>query len=134
MEYAPEWLKALVSDVARSTDSLETDAELGCHVFQNPETAEWEVTLFAEPSAWGGRLSQPSTQPVLSIDVWAVARVFDHVFNCRWQTAELSTDDDLGPHLSIEGDRCGHAVWLRLLSRRPAILSDAAAPPSFLQN
>jgi hypothetical protein len=134
MEYAPKWLRELVNDVAKSSDSLETDAELSCHVFQNPETAEWEVTLFAEPPTWGGRLSHSSTSPVLSIDVQAVTSVFDAILNCRWQTAELSADDDLGAHLSIEGVVHGHAVWLRVLSGKPTVLSDEATPLRFQRN
>lgn len=134
MSYAPQWLQELVNDVAASADSLQDEAELGCHIFQNAETAEWEVTLFAEPPEWGGRLSAPDFSPVLSVDVRAVTNALDRVANCRWQTAEISSDDDLGPHLSVEGDRCGHAVWLRLLSRKPAILNETPSQFSFLQD
>jgi hypothetical protein len=134
MSHAPQWLQELVNDVAASTDSLLNEVELGCHIFQNADTAEWEVTLFAEGPDWGGRLSTASFSPVLSIDVLAVTRALDRVTNCRWQTAELSADDDLGPHLSVEGDRCGHAVWLRVLSQKPAILNETTSQFSFLQN
>ncbi|MBI1315203.1 hypothetical protein GC176_28260 [bacterium] len=132
MEYAPRWLRKLVGNVAASADSLQGEAELGCHVFQNEETAEWEVTLFAEPSTWGGRLAQSNGSPVLSVDVYAIVQAFDRVYEFRWQTAVLSANDDLGPHLSIEGECHGHAVWLRVLSEKPAVLSGAESLASFL--
>ncbi len=134
MESAPNWLSELVSDVANSTDALGEPAEIGCHVFQNDQTAEWEVTLFAERPEWGGRLAQLSTTPVLSVDVHAVEKAFDRVTGCRWQTAPIPSGDDLGPHLSVEGEFAGHSVWLRVLARKPAVLSGQESPLRFLQN
>jgi len=134
MSRAPQWLQELVNDVAAVTDSLQDEVELGCHVFRNTEDGEWEVTLFAEAPDWGGRLATASIPPVLSVDVLAITKTLDHVTNCRWQTAELSADDDLGAHLSIEGTRCGHAVWLRVLSHKPTILNETPSHFIFLQN
>ncbi|MHC4879980.1 MAG: hypothetical protein ACYTGL_26310 [Planctomycetota bacterium] len=134
MEFAPEWLRELVADVASSTDALGEHAEIGCHVFQNDEATEWEVTLFAERPEWGGRLSQLSATPVLSVDVHAVVKVFDRVSACRWQTAPIPSGDDLGPHLSVEGEFAGHAVWLRVLGQKPAVLCGQESPLRFMPN
>lgn len=134
METAPQWLTELVDSIATASDSLQTESELGCHVYFAPENGEWEITLFAEPPAWGGRLKPPQAPPVLSVDISRILRLFDRVSNCRWQTTELTADDDLGPHLSVEGDYRGHPVWVRLLSRKPSVLDVSQSPLTFLQN
>ena len=134
MESAPLWLTELVAHAAEAADAIGDPAEISCHLYQNELTAEWEITLFAEHREWGGRLTELAPTPVLSIDVHAIERAFDHVTACRWQTTPLPSGDDIGAHLSVEGSIAGNTVWLRILSRKPAALNGQASPLSFLQN
>lgn len=127
---APEWVRQLVDSVAEATTSINSDGELGCHVFRNQSDTldEWEITIFGEPVAMGGRLTSYSTDPVFSVDAFAVATLFDTLTSCRWQTGVIDSEDDLGTHLSVEGIQNGQAVWLRIVGQKPqAISSDPSA-------
>jgi len=76
----------------------------------------------------GGRLTSYSTDPVFSVDAFAVATLFDTLTSCRWQTGVIDSEDDLGTHLSVEGIQNGQAVWLRIVGQKPqAISSDSSA-------
>lgn len=127
MVNAPAWIRQLVDAVADSTTSINTEGELGCHVFQNKVDGlnEWEITIFGESFELGGRLASYSTDPVFSIDVFSIVTLFDTLISCRWQTRQVDSDDDLGTHLSVEGIQNGEAVWLRIVSQKPqAIVND----------
>jgi hypothetical protein len=126
---APEWVRQLVDSVADQITSLNVEGELGCHVYKNQSAGfdEWEITIFGEPVPMGGgRLAGYSVTPVFSIDALSVAALFDTPLSCRWQTGFVNGDDDLGPHLSVEGIQNGVAVWLRIVSEKPqAIPNDS---------
>jgi hypothetical protein len=127
---APEWVRQLVDSVAEATTSINSEGELGCHVIRNQSDTldEWEITIFGEPVAMGGRLTSYSTDPVFSVDAFAVATLFDTLTSCRWQTGVIDSEDDLGTHLSVEGIQNGQAVWLRIVGQKPqAISSDSSA-------
>ena len=127
MVNAAAWIRQLVDAVADSTTSINTEGELGCHVFQNKVDGlnEWEITIFGEPVQLGGRLASYSTDPVFSIDVFSIVTLFDTLISCRWQTSQVDSDDDLGTHLSVEGIQNGEAVWLRIVGQKPeAIVND----------
>lgn len=129
MTNAPDWVQRLVNSVAEATTSINSDVELGCHVYrsQSGDGFEWEITVFGEPVPMGGRLSAYSMDPVFSIDAFAVATIFDTLISCRWQTGQIDCDDDLGTHLSVEGIHNGEAVWLRIVSQKPkTIIKDSS--------
>lgn len=123
---APDWVRQLVDSVAEATTSINSEGELGCHVFRNQSDTldEWEITIFGEPVAMGGRLAPYSTDPVFSVDALAVATLFDTLLSCRWQTGLIDSEDDLGTHLSVEGIQNGHAVWLRIVGQKPQAISN----------
>lgn len=123
---APEWVRQLVDSVAEATTSINSEGELGCHVFRNQSDAldEWEITIFGEPDAMGGRLASYATNPVFSVDALAVATLFDTLESCRWQTGLIDSEDDLGTHLSVEGIQNGQAVWLRIVGQKPEAISN----------
>ena len=129
---APEWVRRLVDSVAEATTSINSDVELGCHVFQNQSGTvnEWEITVFGEPVRMGGRLASYSMDPVFSIDALAVATVFDTLISCRWQTGQIDSEDDLGTHLSIEGIQNGEAVWLRIVGQKPKAIHSGPSTSS----
>lgn len=136
MMNAPEWVQQLVNSVADAMTSINSDVELGCHVYQNDssDTGEWEITVFGEPIGLGGRLSAYAMDPVFSIDAFAVATAFDTVLSCRWQTGQIDAEDDLGPHLSIEGIHHGEPVWLRIVSQKPKTIAQDSSNASQVRN
>jgi hypothetical protein len=123
---SPVWVRQLVDAVAEATTSINTDGELGCHVYKNQsgELPEWEITIFGEPAQMGGRLAAFATEPVFSIDVFSLVTLFDTLISCRWQTSQIDSDDDLGTHLSVEGIQNGEAVWLRIVSQKPEAIAN----------
>lgn len=128
MMITPGWIHQLVESVTEVTTAISDKAELGCHVFRNEsgDCHEWEITLYGEPDSMGGRLASYASAPVLSVDALAVAMIFDTILSCRWQTGQVNSQDDLGPHLSVEGILNGEAVWLRIVGQKPEATSGDA--------
>jgi hypothetical protein len=58
------------------------------------------------------------------VDVLGVCQLFDEIASVTWQTHRLGQRDDLGAHLSIEGQIQGESVWLRI----PAVAPHPFAP------
>ena len=126
MSQPSQWLNDFVTQVTASMTMLNEPVEYSCHVYcsELPHSeVEWEVTLFAEPQTLGGRLEHYPVQPAMSVDVVSVMTVFDSLDSCRWQSETIALDDELGPHVSVEGTYRGHRIWLRLLSRAPESLT-----------
>ncbi len=132
---SPVWVRQLVDAVADSATAINTDGELGCHVFHNQtdDINEWEITIFGEPVQMGGRLASYSTDPVFSVDVLSIATLFDTLICCRWQTSPIDSDDDLGTHLSVEGIKNDESVWLRIVSQKPEAIGNAPSKSSRLR-
>lgn len=123
MTHPPLWLQDLIEQVTETVTPLAQPAELACHYFHSTSgDDEWEVTLFPETPQFGGRLTGYHTADALSVDVFALVQVFDLVSNCRWQTQVVASDDEIGPHLSVEGEYEGNNVWLRVASNPPSRL------------
>lgn len=135
MTTTPEWIRQLVESVSNVTVAISDETELGCHVYRNQSGAvdEWEITLFGEPNSLGGRLASYSANPVLSVDTLALAMIFDTILSCRWQSGKINHQDDLGPHLSVEGILHGEAVWLRIAGQKPEAISGDAFNSSQLR-
>lgn len=135
MSNAPVWIRQLVESVSAQFTALNSAAEVGCHIFHNNSDGcdEWEVTVFGEPVEMGGRLAGHSLHPVFSVDTLAVVTLFDALASCRWQSGRIDGDDDLGPHLSVEGDVMGRQVWLRIVGRKPESITSTTAPTQVRQ-
>jgi len=126
MRDLPVWLAEFVDEVAAGLEPLRGDAPLCCHVHYREASralpGEWEVTLFPEQQASRiSRLADGFTVPILTVDVIGLLPLFDTLNGCRWQTDRLDSEDDLGAHLSIEGECHGHAVWLRICQSPPCL-------------
>jgi hypothetical protein len=119
----PEWLSQFVERVLASAAQLGVQSGTGCHVYRNTK-GEWEVTLFSDEES-NGRMPDLNEIPAaLSVDLFELVAVFDELSSCRWQSAPVAWDDDLGAHLSVEGKVEGRAVWLRIVNRMPACLAE----------
>ena len=119
----PQWMDSFVDRILTSVTQLGTESDVGGHVFQNID-GEWEVTLF-QNSEISDRLENiEELRGAMSINVFDLVRVFDDVRSCRWQSAPVGWDDDLGAHLSIEGSYHGETIWLRMTARLPSCLNE----------
>ena len=114
----PEWLKQLADAVALRILPVDVLAPVGCHYCLVDGT--WEIALFAASTQIvGGEKDGRLRMSRFTLDLNAVTSLFTEVTNLTWQAQSFAADDELGPHVSIEGSCGGHSVWLRILSRPP---------------
>lgn len=116
-----DWLERLASAVGRVFYAQEPLAPLGCHVHQESDHEPGEVTLFVSGTELlgGPRDGQVSVSKFM-LDLRALIELFEDVESCYWQAHTMAEDDQLGPHLGIEGQFEGHAVWLRVTANPPS--------------
>lgn len=113
------WLQALTDSVAQSIALIDDFAPFGCHFFF--AEGVWEITLFAESSeVVGGPKDGAIRKSRFGVHITEVLALFEKVKSCTWQAQSMGEDDDLGPHLAIEGIYEGREVWLRVLAEPPA--------------
>jgi hypothetical protein len=116
-------MRELVKRVTDAVTPFDDVTELACHFFHSTSNVEeWEITLFPDTPQFGGRLTNYSANNALSVDVFALMQVFGTISNCNWQSQVLADDDELGPHLSLEGEYEENNVWLRIASNPPSRL------------
>lgn len=118
MHGPPEWLQELADGVATRILAVDVLAPLGCHFTCADEV--WEITLFASsteilggPQDGGERVSR------FHVDILPLFELFDSLESVYWQAQGLGFEDDLGPHLGIEGVVQGQRVWVRIPSLPP---------------
>ena len=135
------WMQELINRVTDSVTPFDSATKLACHFFYSTGFDEWEVTLFPDSSQFGGRLAdylpanpqfdvsslgESQITDALSVDAFDLMQVFSSITDCSWQTKIVASDDDVGPHLSVEGEFEGNNVWLRIASNPPSQLLNAA--------
>ena len=120
MPHPPEWIVELMARATPAIRGYELLAALGCHYFHNDFTEQWEVTLFASATEiLGGRSDGKRTDCRFAVDLLSLTELMDEVSSFHWQAQSLGLDDDLGPHVSLEGVVLGRSVWLRILAQPP---------------
>jgi hypothetical protein len=133
MPSPPEWLQQFADAVALQMHPVDLLAPVGCHFCQADDS--WEIALFVSGTQIvGGKKDGVVRHSRFNVDVRAVVDLFSDVRSVSWQALPIGGDDELGPHLSIEGSCGGNTVWLRILSRPPkrfdvgrrAVVYDAA--------
>lgn len=120
MHQPPAWLNGLADVAARAMEPLESEClpHLGCHYTKFEGV--WEITLFVESTEIiGGPEDGSIKQATMGVRICDILNVFQNVNQCNWQSRTCATDDDLGPHLSIEGTYKGRMVWLRIVAQAP---------------
>ncbi len=116
----PSWLRWFVNDAVRGIMHQTDSAPVGCHFYYDGENDLWEVTLFVGRSEVLGGAHDGKTVPAgLEVDVTQVMAAFDTPPGVLWQAERVTPHDELGPHLSFEGETRGHDVWLRILQTPP---------------
>lgn len=119
----PHWLGRLAQQVIGSFYAAEPLAPVGCHIHhhETDEPAQWEVTLFVSSTEiFGGAFDGKRTASRFMVDLRELAEIFDDVHNFYWQAQTMSKDDQLGPHIGVEGEYEGQSVWLRITANPPA--------------
>lgn len=118
MPSPPEWLKELADAAARLMMPIDLLSPIGCHFCCIDGT--WEVSLFASNTqVVGGKLDGVLRASRFDLDLKAVLDLFSEVSRFSWQALALTRDDELGPHVSLDGTYAGNTVWLRILARPP---------------
>ncbi len=121
MASPPEWIQELANRVAALMTPYGLPAPVACHFFHaHVPKNQWEVTLFtAKTETVGGSFDGGCTSTPMALDLEKLVGLFDEVESYHWQSLRLGQEDELGPHVSIEGYYEGHYVWLRVLSEAP---------------
>jgi hypothetical protein len=118
MPTPPEWLQELADAAALQMIPADILAPVGCHFCLVDET--WEISLFASNTQIVGGKKDGVLRPSrFQVDLQAVTKLFSEVHNLSWQPLALAADDELGPHVAIDGTYAGHSISLRILSRAP---------------
>lgn len=121
MSAPPPWIAKLANDLSVHLRAFDLLSPLGCHYYRNKALDQWEVTLFASRTqVVGGPLDGREKVSAFHVDLRGVAEAFDHVLQFHWQTHSLGKEDDLGPHVAVEGTYEGRSVWVRILGESPA--------------
>ena len=124
MTSPPSWLAKLTHRIASEIAPGDLMAPLGCHYYHEPLADQWEITLFASSTEIvGGEFDGNSHPSKFTVDIAALMKCFDVVERIHWQNLPIGEDDDLGQHLSIEGQFDDYNVWLRILATAPAQFS-----------
>lgn len=118
MSHPPEWLTSLADAAASLFSPADILSPIACHYCEIGEV--WEVTLFAsQTEVLGGPMDGGLRPSRFHVDVKRLGELFDEVDVIYWQAHGFGREDDLGPHLGIEGRCRGHRVWLRVPSLPP---------------
>ena len=120
MPTPPAWIARLANDLSVHLRSMDLLSPLGCHFYHNKALDQWEVSLFASRTEIiGGPFDGRERSSSFQVDLKGVAAIFDAVLQFHWQTHSLGGEDDLGPHIAVEGTYEGRSVWVRVLSESP---------------
>jgi hypothetical protein len=118
----PRWVSELAQRAMRAFHSQGELAPVGCHFHEvrEVETPQFEVTLFVSSTeVYGGALDGQCTFSPFMVDLAELMSAFDAVESCYWQAQTMAEDDELGPHVGLEGRFQGHSVWLRITAQPP---------------
>lgn len=120
MSAPPAWLDELANAMASEFHALGLPAPVGCHYFENTVEELWEVALFVGATEIvGGKRDGVRRNGRFGVSLLRLSELFSRIDDIYWQATSLGRDDELGPHISIEGEYQGHAVWVRILARPP---------------
>ena len=116
----PTWLDGFASAAAEHIHGVDILSPLGCHCYHNQARNEFELTLFASRTqVVGGRLDGREIGCNFDVRINDVMDLFDEPPQVGWQALPKGNEDQIGPHISFEGEYMGQAVWLRILSGSP---------------
>ncbi len=118
----PKWVNRLGNLISRAFHSEEVLAPVGCHFHQEGEGTDiqTEVTLFVSSTEfYGGAFDGRVKSSPFMLDLRDVMDTFDLIESFYWQSHKMADDDQVGPHIGVEGVFEGHRVWLRVTADPP---------------
>lgn len=116
----PHWLEQTVNQVTAQFHAVDDLAPIGCHFFHDESLDQWEVTIFvSQTETIGGEYDGKRTSSRFSVDLMSLSALFSEVRQFSWQALSMGDDDDLGPHVTLEGRVQGNDVWLRIVAEPP---------------
>jgi hypothetical protein len=108
----------MANAIAEILEPVDLLSPIGCHFHREDDI--WEVTLFASHTeVVGGERDGARVRSRFCLNLLRVQEVFAQVQSLHWQAHGLGAQDDLGPHVSLEGIYAGQRVWLRILAQPP---------------
>ena len=114
----PDWLKRLADEVAGRVVPVDDPAPFGCHT--NFAEGVWEITVFSDRTEVIGGAEDGKSRPTrFFLDMTTLGECFERVDRLAWQPVAIGQNDDIGPHIAVEGVVEGHTVWLRVLADMP---------------
>jgi len=120
MTHPPSWLQETANRVAEQFHGADALAPIGCHFYHDERDDVWEVTLFvSHTETIGGEFDGKVTPCRFSVDLSGLESLFSEIRQFSWQAVSMGEDDDLGPHLAIEGAIGTENLWLRIVSEPP---------------
>ncbi len=120
MTHPPTWLADTTNRVVSQFQSEDALAPIGCHYYHDELLGLWEVTVFiSHTETVGGEFDGQRTPSRFAVDLTGLNAVFTEVHRFAWQAVSMGADDDLGPHLAVEGRVGKHEIWLRIVSEPP---------------
>lgn len=123
---APEWVNALTDAVTPHLIAAGPPSPVGAHLQEGGGTEPCEVSLFyGGTEILGGARDGERTDLPFWLDLAGLTREFDRVERLSWQAVRLGPNDDLGPHVAIEGTFEGRPVRVRVLAASPAAFGPA---------
>ncbi|MEZ6056095.1 MAG: hypothetical protein R3C01_05255 [Planctomycetaceae bacterium] len=118
MSHPPAWLNELVQQVTQRILPIDPQSPIGCHYCQYGD--EWEVTVFvSRTEVFGGEFDGEAFSSRFHFDLMGMQSIFTELDAFSWQPLSIGADDDLGPHIAMEGVYAGERVWLRVTSEQP---------------
>lgn len=112
-------MQSLADEVGSYIRPVDVLAPLGCHYCEIDGV--WEITLFASQTEIVGGPKDGGMRPSrFHVELIGLAAIFDEVESAYWQAQQLGENDDLGPHVGVEGVYAGHRVWLRIPAVAPS--------------
>ncbi|MCP4169591.1 MAG: hypothetical protein GY758_02320 [Fuerstiella sp.] len=119
-DHPPKWLQRLIDDVTSAIIDYDCHAPIGCHVYRNPTTTEWEISAFVSSTeVVGGPMDGTEVNPPVQLDIGSVMDLFDGRPTVHWQSDSVAADDELAQHISFQGTINKRRVWLRMLRGAP---------------
>lgn len=119
-----DWLNALSNAVSECLLPAAAPSPIGAHVQTATDDAGRELSevslFYGATEVVGGSNDGQRSETPFWLDLAGLRAVFDRVDEFTWQASPLGPEDDLGPHIAIEGEFEGRPVRLRMLSRSPA--------------
>lgn len=117
MAYPPIWLEEFVHQLACHIFPENFPNPLACHYHQ--EASCWEVALFPSRVQNQDTTKTSSEASFFSFDVQQAMSAFDDLLHLDWITSPITAQNEVGPHLAMEGIVQGEHLLIRICAQVP---------------